>query len=158
MENTIRRGLGRGRGLLALAGALVVGLAVALGLALDQGSNQVPSAQLTSVESACQQWLGTDPGLGGNGKWCSEMDNWMWEYMLSSGAGPQMMWGDADQMLVRCEQWMDSDPPSGLITNPHAWCGAMVGWMTAHMRTWSGQDTWGDWMMNGPMMGLAPDR
>jgi hypothetical protein len=29
----------------------------------------------------------------------------------------------------------------------------MVTWMTNHIASWTGQDSWGGWMMHGSMMG-----
>jgi len=145
------------RNVVLMVAAVVVAGAVTLGIVLTQGSSQA-SAQLTSVDNACQQWLSVSPGLGGDDQWCTDMANWMSQYMGRSGVGPQMMWGNAGQMLARCEQWMTSEPPSGTTPSSQGWCSAMVGWMANHMRSWSGQDTWGGWMMNGPMMGVGLDR
>lgn len=99
---------------------------------LTQGTTQPSSAQLTPIKTACQQWLGSDPGLGGQPQWCTDMTNWMSRYMSHNSTGPQMMWGDANHLLGTCEDWMSADPPPGTITTPETWCSAMVTWMASH--------------------------
>jgi hypothetical protein len=144
-----------GRGVLVALVAAVVAICVALGLLLTQGTNQAApvAAQLASVQAGCTQWLAAKPAQAGTGQWCTEMASWMSQYMDRSGVGPQMMWGDSDHMLSACEQWMTTSPPSGTAAPPQSWCNSMVSWMTSHMRTWSGHDSWGAWMSHGQMMG-----
>ena len=153
MEATSTKGGVRRRGIFVALAVLVAGGAVALGLLLAQGPSQPSTAaQLTSVQTACQQWLAANPGEPGNGQWCSDMADWMSQSMGHYGVGPQMMWGDADHMLATCEQWMMANP-RGSTTTPQSWCSSMVTWMTNHIASWTGQDSWGGWMMHGSMMG-----
>jgi len=145
-----------GRGLLVTLVAAVVGVGVALGLLFTQGTNQATpmAAQLASVQTGCSKWLAADPVATGTVQWCTDMTSWMSQYMDRWGAGPQMMWGDSDHMLSSCHRWMATSPPA---TTPavHSWCSSMVSWMTSHMGSWSGQDSWGAWMSRGQMMGVS---
>ena len=137
------------RGVLVVVAVVIVGAAVALGLLIGSPAASTPkAAQLASVETACTQWLNANPNQPGTGQWCSAMAGWM----DRSGMGPEMMWGDSDHMLSTCEQWMTTDPPDP-STALRGWCNSMVSWMTDHMGTWSGQDSWGGWMAHGSMMG-----
>ncbi len=113
------------RNVALMVAAVVVAGAVTLGIVLTQGSSQT-SAQVTSVDNACQQWLSVSPGLGGDDQWCTDMANWMSQYMGRSGVGPQMMWGNAGQMLalrtvddLRAAVWHDAQF-TGLV-QLHGW-------------------------------------
>jgi hypothetical protein len=142
------------RRLLVVLGVAVAGVGIVLSILLTQDTNQgVPVAtQLASVQSGCSQWLDANPGEPGTGQWCSEMASWMSHYMDRSGVGPQMMWGSSDQILSTCEQWMTTSPPSGTTTVPKSWCSSMASWMSNHVGSWTGQNSWGGWMSHSPMM------
>ncbi len=144
-----------GRSVLVALAAAVVAIGVALGLLLTQGTNQTApvAAQLASVKAGCTQWLAAKPAPAGTGQWCTEMASWMSQYMDRSGVGPEMMWGDSDHMRSACERWMAASPP-GTTAASQSWCSSMVSWMTSHMGSWSGQDSWGAWMSHGQMMGV----
>ena len=142
------------RGILLTIGALVVAGAVTLGLLLTWGSSSVSAAdQLASVQTACQEWLSTNAGQPGNGRWCTDMGDWMSEDMSHNGVGPEMMWGDASHLLTTCEQWMSASPPAGSTITPRDWCSSMVNWMTSHTSSWTDKNGWDGWMNHGPMMG-----
>jgi hypothetical protein len=155
MGETVRTDQSRIRRVILVAVVLVLAASgTTLGLLLTQSSTPVAQvAQLASVQTACKQWLSTNPGQPGTVQWCSEMSDWMSRYMDRYGMGPQMMWGDPNHMLSTCERWMAETPPSGSKTTSRVWCGSMVAWMSAHIGSWSGHDNWGDWMTHGPMMG-----
>jgi hypothetical protein len=150
---------GRGwvRAVLALGAAAIIGSGIALGLVLSNGTNPTlptdQAAQLTSVQTGCQQWLSADPSQPGSDQWCTQMTNWMEQEIQHNGIGPQMMWGNPTDLQSACDQWMTASSPSGAATNAQGWCSSMVTWMNSNVGTWSGRGSWGGWMRNGPMMG-----
>jgi hypothetical protein len=140
--------------LVAVLAALVGGLIATRandnsdGIATSQGTQQ-----LASIQQACAQWRGGyTGGSAPSSAWCDEMVGWMTGQVSSGRMMGSMMWGDPDQMLATCQQWMASRPPaSGSTPGTAEWCGQMVTWMTQHMGSWDQWDR--GWMMNGPMMG-----
>lgn len=144
-----------------VVGAVVVavGLGVGLGVGLS-GSNSSPAAsldqaQLSSIQTGCQQWLTSAPAASGPAPWCRSMTSWMNRYGQRSGFNPQAMWGDPGQLTSMCTQWLQTSPPAGAPADPGQWCSSMVGWMSAHLGSWSGQGSWSSFMQHGPMGGPA---
>ena len=144
-----------------VVGAVVVavGLGVGLGVGLS-GSSSSPGAgldqaQLTSIQTGCQQWLTTTPSASAPTQWCGAMTQWMSRYMHRNGFGPQAMWGDPGQLTAVCTRWLQTSPPAGAPADPEQWCTSMVAWMNTHMGSWSGQGSWGGFMHHGPMGGPA---
>lgn len=141
---------------IAVAVLLGAGLGAGLGVGLSGSSGQSPtqtsSAQLASVQLGCQQWLDVAPARSGTSQLCSDMTEWMFQYMVRYGAGPQMMWGNPGRLGATCEQWMTENPPAGMTVST-SWCKSMVAWLGSHTRSWSNRATWAEWMMRGSMMG-----
>jgi hypothetical protein len=136
--------------------AVVAAAGVAIGwlIARDEGNQTTTAdstAQVASVQQACQQWLIDSATQAGSAAWCSSMAEWMSEQMAANRMGPQMMWGDPDQMRETCQQWL-TDRPAGVDVDAQQWCDDMVDWMDEHMGEWSGRNEWGDWMDHGPRM------
>jgi hypothetical protein len=146
-----------------LAMGLVATTLVALGVGImvfrgntssstaNAASQQLASAQLTSVQQSCQQWSGSSASALGQGSpsaaWCTTMTNWMGQQLRNGRMTGAMMWGSATTLQTTCQQWMaGSGSTSGGTASP-AWCGQMANWMAQHV------GNWGNWMMNGNMMG-----
>lgn len=135
--------------------ALVLGSGIVLGACGSSGSSNptdTQTAELTSIQSGCQQWLRSDPAASGAVQWCTEMTHWMSTYMGSHGLGPQAMWGEPSSLATTCERWMSESPPSGAPPDTASWCRTMASWMNTNVGHWSGRPNWGDWMDHGPMM------
>jgi hypothetical protein len=141
---------------IAVAVLLAAGLGAGLGVGLSGSSGQSPTqaatAQLASVRTGCQEWLGAAPAAAGTSQWCTDMTEWMSQHMTRYGMDPRMMWGDPNNLGAVCKQWMTEKPPTG-VTSLKNWCGSMVAWMTDHVSSWSSSASWSDWMMRGSMMG-----
>jgi hypothetical protein len=141
---------------IAVAVFLAAGLGAGLGVGLSGSSGQSPTqaatAQLASVRSGCQLWLGATSAHAGTVEWCSDMTEWMSHYMARQGAEPQMMWGNPGRLGVTCKQWLTKNPPTG-IRGSKSWCKSMVAWMSSHVGSWTSRGCWDDWMMRGSMMG-----
>lgn len=147
-----------------LAVGLVAILLVALGVGIvvfrgndpsstgNAASQQLASAQLTSVRQSCEQWSGSSAPTLGNGSpstaWCTAMTDWMGQQLRNGRMTGATMWGTATTLQTTCRQWMaaGSGSTSGGPASP-AWCGQMADWMAQHV------GNWGNWMMNGNMMG-----
>jgi len=152
METTISP-TGVRRRIVIASAALLLGCAVLLGVLLSRGSSPASgSTQLASIRSGCEQWLSTTSQRVSDQP-CVSMIDWMSQDMKQFGTGPQMMLGTADDMLTTCEQWMSGNPQGGSVVTRQQWCNAMVTWMTSHMGRWAGHGDWGNWTMNGSMMG-----
>ncbi len=143
----------------ALVAVVVGGIGVTVGILATRDSTNpavatTPTAQVTSVRQACQQWLADDPTYADTQGWCSNMAAWMSTNLNGNEMGPQMMWGDPDRLRATCQQWLTESPPaSGTSRDDQGWCDDMVDWMLDHMSGWSGRADWGDWMSHGSMMG-----
>jgi hypothetical protein len=148
--------------LLAVGLAAIMLVAVSVGIVVFRGNNssstgtaasqQLASAQLASVQQSCQQWSGSSAPALGKGSpssaWCTTMTDWMGQQLRSQRMTGAMMWGSATTLQATCQQWMatGSGSTSGGTASP-AWCGQMANWMAQHV------GDWGNWMMNGNMMG-----
>jgi hypothetical protein len=76
------------------------------------------------------------------------MADWMGQKLQSGHMTGPMMWGSATTMDSVCRQWMNTESRASLSTTASpGWCDAMVSQMQQHI------GNWGDWMMNGNMMG-----
>jgi hypothetical protein len=143
--------------LIASTVALVVAVVVVgmVGASDDDSGGNVSSLgtqQLAAIQQACGQW---QDGYAGSAvpssAWCDDMVGWMTDRIQHGQMMGSMMWGDPDQMLATCREWMASNPRVGGSTpEASAWCGQMVSWMTQHMGDWDHWDR--GWMMNAPMM------
>ena len=148
--------------LLAVGLAAIMLVAVSVGVVVFRGNNssstgtaasqQLASAQLTSVQQSCQQWAGASTPTVGNGSpssaWCTTMTDWMGQQLRNERMTGAMMWGSATTLQTTCQQWMaaGSGSTSGETASP-AWCGQMATWMAQHV------GDWGNWMTSGNMMG-----
>jgi hypothetical protein len=157
-----RRASRRSTWLLAVGLAVIILVAVSVGIVVFRGNNSsstgtaasqpLASAQLTSVQEACQQWAGSSAPTVGNGSpssaWCTAMTNWMGQQLRSQHMTGAMMWGSATTLQTTCQQWMaaGSGATGGGTASP-AWCGQMANWMAQHV------GDWGNWMTSGNMMG-----
>ncbi len=149
--------------LLALGLAAIALVALGVGLLVSRGTNspststaatqQLASSQLTSVQQSCQQWSGSAAPTVGNSSanaaaWCTTMTGWMGQQLRNGHITGAMMWGSAATLQSTCQQWMATGSDStGAGTASPTWCGGMAGWMAQHV------GSWGNWMMNGNMMG-----
>ncbi len=152
----------RGTWLLAISVMATMLVALAIGIVVFRGndssstgnaaSQQLASAQLTSVQQSCQQWSGSSAPTLGQGSpsaaWCTTMTDWMGQQLRNQRMTGATMWGSATTLQATCQQWMaaGSGSTSGGTASP-AWCGQMANWMAQHV------SNWGNWMMNGNMMG-----
>lgn len=139
----------------AVVAAAVIGGGITLGLVdTHQGKSQTLSAaqagELRSVLTGCQQWRSANQTEPGTDQWCTEMANWMSQYMGRVGMGPEMMWGAPSSLRSACEQWIATSSMSRVATSGNSWCESMVSWMNANVGSWSGRSTWADWMSHGP--------
>jgi hypothetical protein len=76
------------------------------------------------------------------------MADWMDKQLRNGKMTGPMMWGSAPTMGSTCRQWMDTESRASISTTPSpGWCNQMVSWMEQHV------GDWGNWMMNGSMMG-----
>jgi hypothetical protein len=148
--------------LLAVGLATIMLVAVSVGIMVFRSNNSSPtgtaasqqlaSAQLTSVQQSCQQWSeSSGPTLGSGSSssaWCTTMTDWMGQQLRNGRMTGAMMWGSATTLQTTCQQWMatGSGSTSGGTASP-AWCGQMADWMAQHVGNWD------NWMMNGNMMG-----
>jgi hypothetical protein len=150
---------------IVIAAAVIVAIGLGVGLGVGLGSSGAASAtgpgtgvsqatQLASLQTGCQQWLDSAPAEPGTAQWCTDMTQWMSAYMVRSGMGPQMMWGDPGSLTASCERWISATPPPGAPADATSWCDSMAAWMNAHIGSWGGGGDWSDWMGHGPMMGL----
>jgi hypothetical protein len=132
--------------------ALVGGMIATRGDDSSGIDTSLGTEQLASIQHACAQWRDGYVGSAPSSAWCDEMVGWMTDRVGSRHMMGSMMWGDPDQMLATCQQWMASSQlVSGSTPDAATWCGQMVTWMTQHMGSWDQWDR--GWMMNGPMMG-----
>ena len=139
----------------AVAGGIAIGLAPTQGTTPTFSATQ--SAQLTSVQAGCRQWLSASPTQPGTGRWCQQMTTWMKQQIERGGVGPEMMWGNPASMLSACQRWMTAGRSAGDGSTAQSWCASMGSWMSANVGAWSGRSSWGGWMRSGPMMGgLGP--
>ena len=158
-ELSVRR-FSRGPLVAAIASVgLVVAVVTGALVSRDDGPQALaaqPAAQVTSIQQGCQQWVSQDSRRepAETPAWCTDLTNWMTEHMTRTGMGPQMMFGDAQQMQSTCRQWMTETPPAGANAVAGAdWCDSMTSWMSQHMGTWTERDNWSDWMKHGSTMG-----
>jgi hypothetical protein len=134
-----------------LSAAAVVGVLIATSDSdADVNDRSLGTQQLDSIRHACAQWR--DDSIESSvpaPAWCDDMVVWMTSKVRGGRMG-SVMWGDPDQMLATCQQWMSSSPrTTGSKPDSSAWCDDMVAWMTRQMGEW---DEWDQgWMMNGPM-------
>lgn len=156
----VRRG---NRWLLAVVLAAITLIGVGVGITVFRGNNassstgtaasqQLASAQLTSVQQSCQQWSASSMPTVGSGSpgtaWCANMTGWMGQHLRNGTMTGAMMWGNATSLQTTCQQWMTTGSGgAGAGTPSPAWCGDMANWMAQHV------GNWGSWMMNGTMMG-----
>ncbi len=105
--------------------------------------NDSHATQLTNVQRACQNWMGTYSGARPSDDWCTNMTTWM-NQQAANGQTGSMMWGNPDRMATTCRQWASGN---GSSMNAQ-WCDDMVTWMRRHVNEHSDNS-----MMNGPMMG-----
>jgi hypothetical protein len=146
--------------LLVVGLAAIMLVAVSVGIVVFRGNNsstgtaasqQLASAQLTSVQQSCQQWAGSSTPTVGNGSsgsaWCTTMTDWMGQQLRSQHMTGAMMWGSATALQTTCQQWMATGSGATSGTSSPAWCGQMSTWMASHM------GDWGNWMTSGNMMG-----
>jgi hypothetical protein len=158
MRGTISRTPARSALVGALVGGGVVVAAVAAIVMARDGDNSAklalqPAAQVSSLQQGCGQWLAQDAAGSETPGWCAGLSEWMTHHMGATGMSPQMMWGSPEQMRASCRQWISTDAAAAGPLDGQDRCDAMVEWMNGHMQTWTGRQTWGDWMMHGPMMG-----
>ncbi len=147
-----------GRMLLVGIGALAA-IGVLAGVLVARNRNQAATtdagAQVASVQTACQQWLGAraTPSPPGGSSWCTDMARWMASEMNQHAESASQVWGDPSHMLATCDRWMVASPsPGGATGDPQTTCRSLVDWMSAHMASWSGWTSWEDWMRHGPGM------
>jgi hypothetical protein len=155
------RARGRSTSLLAVGLAAIMLVAVGVGIVLFRSNNssstriapsQLASAQLTSVQQSCEQWVGSSASTFGNGSpssaWCTAMTDWMGHQLRNQHMTGAMMWGNATTLQTTCQQWTaaGAGASSGGTASP-AWCGQMANWMAQHV------GDWGNWMTSGNMMG-----
>ena len=147
--------------LLAVGLVAIVLVALGVGIVVFRGNNssstgtaasqQLASAQLTSVQQSCQQWAGASTPTVGNGSpssaWCTTMTDWMGQQLRNERMTGAMMWGSATTLQTTCQQWMAGSGSTSGGTASSAWCGQMANWMAQRV------SNWGNWMMNGNMMG-----
>jgi hypothetical protein len=132
--------------LLVVAALIIVGVIV-----FSSDSSGVSEQQLASVQRVCGEWTGNSaPRLGTSSAStaCSAMADWMDQQLRNGQMTGPMMWGGATTMGSTCRQWMDTDSRASISSTPSpGWCNQMVSWMEQHI------GNWGNWMMNGNMMG-----
>lgn len=116
-------------------------------------SSNDQAAELTSLQTGCEQWLEANPSEGGAAD-CTSMVHWMSTNAGRYG-GPEMMWGDPSRLSSTCQQWIGANPPAGVTASPESWCSSMVAWMTNNIGNWTGRSGWGTWMMHGPRSGCC---
>lgn len=135
--------------LAAVALLAVVGITV-FGGSSSSSTSALSNEQLASMRQACQEWTSSAPSLGSASASasCTTMADWMNQRLGNGRMTGSMMWGTAAAMGVTCRQWMGTSSRSTISgTASPAWCDEMVRWMEQHV------GDWGNWMMNGNMMG-----
>lgn len=130
--------------MLVASGALVGLAGAGIGIAISAGGDgTTPAAteQVASIRDGCSQWVDDRTDDPVDPEWCVRMTDWMRERLDDHGMGPQMMWGDADDLRATCRRWATT------TADPDDWCDDMVGWMEEHMGSWGDRDSEHGWMM-----------
>jgi hypothetical protein len=130
----------------------LIGIGVGIGVAVstdddDDGAAVSDASRISSVQQACEDWMGSSRGPRPSSDWCTRMGGWMNDQVRSGNMQGQMMWGDPDRMRSTCRQWMSSDSTATTSAAAGDWCDDMVTWMQDHM-----DGDWAAWMMHGGMM------
>jgi hypothetical protein len=118
-----------------LLGVLLTAVvAFGFGLVIAANNDSHPmtaSAQLNSLENACDSWRGSLDVSGPDETWCRGMVDVMRNYDRDGMMGG-WMWNVPDDVRSGCRQWLDDDrrvdPELG-----SRWCDDMVDWMRTHM-------------------------
>jgi hypothetical protein len=131
--------------------AVVVLIIIGIIFFSSDSSGVTDQQQLASVQRVCTEWAGRSASSLGSSSAsaaCSTMADWMGQQLQNRQMTGPMMWGSASSMDSVCRQWMNSGSRTSISTTASpGWCNDMVSWMQQHI------GNWGDWMMNGNMMG-----
>lgn len=109
-----------------------IGLGIGVAVAArnsDQTADTTASSQISNVQQACQQWMGSTTGTTVPPGWCQNMTDWMRQQAVGGQSTGSMMWGNPNRMATTCRQWART---AGSPADSTAWCDDMVSWMQGH--------------------------